>query len=227
MPLPVVVSAPLPPVSAASLMASAPCADAVQVDTVMTDGAFLRRFSSSMSVKPVGENECRMEMRMLMQPNIAVPFGIKVGRLGWAVRARVWRMWGYAIHTAHLPAFRCPLTASSRPPCTRCWCSAVDRGCSSAAPAVWRAHQPARQRGGARMGRAAHAAEQAACGRGAAATAVAAVLARASGADADAWRVVVRHVVHRRVWVASNAMCAGGCCSVAHALQLASLSMHC
>lgn len=43
----------------------------------MTEGGFMRRFSSCMSVKPLGPDSCRMEMHMLMQPSIPVPMGIK------------------------------------------------------------------------------------------------------------------------------------------------------
>lgn len=60
----------------------------LQIRTEMLKGSMMRRFSSNVGVKPVGNGKCRLEMDLYMQPMIFVPFGIR-HMVGSQVRA-VW-----------------------------------------------------------------------------------------------------------------------------------------
>jgi hypothetical protein len=37
----------------------------------------MRHFSSSVGVQRLGPNQCRLEMSLLMQPSIYIPFGVR------------------------------------------------------------------------------------------------------------------------------------------------------
>jgi hypothetical protein len=50
-------------------------------------GSMMRRFSSYVGVQRLGPNQCRLEMSLLMQPNIYVPFGVR-HMIGGQVRRR-------------------------------------------------------------------------------------------------------------------------------------------
>lgn len=40
-------------------------------------GSMMRHFSSSVGVQRLGPNHCRLEMSLMMQPSIYVPFGVR------------------------------------------------------------------------------------------------------------------------------------------------------
>lgn len=40
-------------------------------------GSMMRHFSSSVGVQRLGPNQCRLEMSLLMQPSIYIPFGVR------------------------------------------------------------------------------------------------------------------------------------------------------
>jgi ribosome-associated toxin RatA of RatAB toxin-antitoxin module len=49
----------------------------MQIRTEMLQGSMMRHFSSSVGVQRLGPNQCRLEMSLLMQPSIYVPFGVR------------------------------------------------------------------------------------------------------------------------------------------------------
>lgn len=49
----------------------------MQITTEMMQGSMMRRFSSRVGVQRLGPNQCRLEMSLLMQPNVYIPFGVR------------------------------------------------------------------------------------------------------------------------------------------------------